>query len=266
MNIEWAKLLLPPFVYLIAIAFAVYLIWCFRLRLRRLLAYLGVKNLKVAGVEISMSSAEIDKAQDKAKNNDSIKDTDVEKRSELAMFAEIVTPYIVGSRVLWVDDNPLFNREERRAFRLLGIEVKNCLNTSEAIETLCRDDYDVVISDIGRGSIPDSNACAEVEVIRRAKMEGDNGWKTLSEINKVHDGSYIPVIFYHGSLEEEEKKNRDNIARAEGAVGATTSPAILYRWVLSVLLQKAIIRDDELRHLIMFIPREVTRRLTSNLR
>ena len=69
------------------------------------------------------------------------------------------------------------------------------------------------------------------------------------------------MVFYHGSFGENEE--RDNRATDLGAVGATTSPATLYRWVLSTLLMKAIIRNDELRHLILLIPGEMMRRLGS---
>lgn len=256
MNVEWAKLLLTPFIYLLTASLAIYLIWLFRIRLGLLVRFLGIKGLKVAGVEISMSSEEIDKAQEK-RLGAGIAEEDVEDRKDLAEFAAMVAPYVFGRRVLWVDDNPDGNTLERRAFRILGISVVNCLSTSDALEALCRDDFDLVLSDVVR-EFGVSGPCAELERVRAAADEADDGWKTLSRINEVWGFGVIPLIFYHG--DQSKQTQRDRAARDAAAIGATTSPATLYRWVLSVLLYETVKENDKLRPLLLLVSPEIRRR------
>src|ERR1044072_681943 len=120
---EVLAMLLMPFIYLAVIALAGCLIWLFRRLLRQLLTDLGVNNLKVAGIEITRSAIEIGNARREEIFHDArMEKYDQEQSQEIAKLARFVTPYITRSRVLWVDDNPVGNAVERRAFRLLGIE------------------------------------------------------------------------------------------------------------------------------------------------
>jgi CheY-like chemotaxis protein len=249
MNIEWAKLLFTPFIYLLAAAIAIYVIWHFRIRLGLLVRFLGIKSLKVAGVEISMSSSEIDNAQAKAIRENRIDQSEAQDASEIAAFAEAVAPYVGGARVLWVDNNPVNNREERRAFRLLRIEVHNCLNTDEALEALCLDDYDLVISDIERRDA--WPPCAEFA--RATESEDDSGWNTLTKIQERFSDDF-PLIFYHGTGDYFQRLERSRQATEKGAIGATTSPSELYVWVLSAILARVAKRDKKLRGLLVLVP------------
>src|SRR6478609_4564172 len=59
-------------------------------------------------------------------------------------------PDTVG-RVLWVDDHPQNNIYEKRFFETHRIAVHNVTGSADAMRLLAMYDYDVVISDMGRG-------------------------------------------------------------------------------------------------------------------
>lgn len=59
-------------------------------------------------------------------------------------------PDTVG-RVLWVDDHPQNNLYEKRFFENHRIAVHNVTGSADALRLLAMYDYDVVISDMGRG-------------------------------------------------------------------------------------------------------------------
>jgi Response regulator containing CheY-like receiver, AAA-type ATPase, and DNA-binding domains len=80
--------------------------------------------------------------------------------------------------ILWVDDNPKNNRNERRMFRQLKANVDIARNTEEALEKLSGGDYDLVISDMSRDNDPTA------------------GLEFLNELRK--DDKMTPVIFYVG--------------------------------------------------------------------
>ena len=235
-DIEWAELLLPPFVYVAAAALVLFLIWLCRWRLRELLTVLGIKSFSIAGMEVSLSTAEVESAQKR-------RGLDDDEPRELDRLAVLAAPYVKGRRILWVDDEPRGNDRERRAFRLLGIAVDNRLNTAEALKTLCRDHYDLVITDYTRCEPGPENPCRPILQLearsQKGEKEEDSGLLTLSEAQRISRG--IPVIFYHGN--SEKQSDRDKEVKAEGAYGATYSPATLYRWVLFILMQLAFTKD-----------------------
>jgi hypothetical protein len=60
-----------------------------------------------------------------------------------------------SARILWVDDRPANNEYERQLLRPHGIVFDNVVSTREAIEQLRNESYDLVITDLGRGSSSD---------------------------------------------------------------------------------------------------------------
>lgn len=64
--------------------------------------------------------------------------------------AQIVLPAISGARVLWVDQNPEHNVIERGVLEDMGIKVQLALSTDQAQTYLRTDNYDLVISNVGR--------------------------------------------------------------------------------------------------------------------
>lgn len=234
--IEWAKLLLPPFAIVVAATLALWLVWLCRVSLRVLLWELGIRNIKVFGVEVSIAAREVINAQENAVKKNRIKPEDKEEEGQITRIAEIAAPHVVGRRVLWVDDHPHYNTRERRALRAMRIEVHNGLNTDEAVEALRRDDYDLVISDITRG----------------ATSLREEGWETCAKIRSLRPS--VPVIFYHNDRGKGEE--RDIRAKREGAVGATTSPGKLFRWSLFALLRASVLEDEETRYLLSLLPED----------
>jgi CheY-like chemotaxis protein len=76
--------------------------------------------------------------------------------------------------VLWVDDHPENNIEERQALEALGIEVQTAISTDEALRRMETTRYGVVITDLGREEDGTEKTEAGVELIRavRARYRG----------------------------------------------------------------------------------------------
>jgi CheY-like chemotaxis protein len=84
-------------------------------------------------------------------------------------------------QILWLDDHPENNLNERRMFRQLNAEIDIAKSTEEALEILKSSHYDLVISDMARGN------------------EATAGLEFLEEFRKRN--KMTPVIFYVGVYE-----------------------------------------------------------------
>jgi CheY-like chemotaxis protein len=69
-------------------------------------------------------------------------------------------------RVLWVDDQPANNEDERRELRGHGFIFDNVVSTEEALFQLEHATYDLVISDLGREHSSDESPVAGKELLR----------------------------------------------------------------------------------------------------
>jgi len=83
-----------------------------------------------------------------------------------------------GTQLLWVDDHPENNLNERRMFRQLNMDIDTAKSNEEALNMLNNGNYDLIISDMVR----DNNTAAGIEFLQHLRKE-----------NKI-----IPVIFYVG--------------------------------------------------------------------
>jgi CheY-like chemotaxis protein len=227
--LDWARLLLPPFLYVFATVLLVGFIWEYRRELRALVATFSAGSGAGPGVGVDLSVDTVAAAEDAAIRLGRLLPHSREERERLTRIAQISAPFVRARRILWVDDHPHDNQFERRAFRTLGIEVVNCLGTREALDALRRDDYDLIVSDMGRENDPE-----------------DDGWVTLRHLRQIKQYTSVPVIFYHGNHDDNPK--RDIMARAAGAIGATTSPGKLFQWALFALLRKGLLDNDDLRY------------------
>lgn len=115
------------------------------------------------------------------------------------------------AQILWVDDHPENNLNERRMFRQLNAEIDIAKSTEEALEILKNSRYDFVISDMARG---DENTA------------GLSFLKKLREENKT-----IPVIFYIGVIDSEKGVPAQ-------AFGITNRPDELLHLTLDALERK----------------------------
>jgi CheY-like chemotaxis protein len=73
-----------------------------------------------------------------------------EKRELPRKSGEKTLRRIAGGSILWVDDAPLNNRLEIRALQGRGVLVDVAVGNEEAVVYAEREDYDLVLSDIGR--------------------------------------------------------------------------------------------------------------------
>ena len=142
--------------------------------------------------------------------------SDVEKTKETAeRINQLVSPnnfkQIPGASVLWVDDNPTNNTYEQQALEILGIQFTIAISTTEALNLLSHNTYDVIISDMGRP--PDKHA----------------GYTLLKEIKDRQINT--PFIIYAGS------KSQEHIieARNRGALGTTNNPQELFEMVVDAI-------------------------------
>lgn len=71
------------------------------------------------------------------------------------------------AQILWVDDHPESNANERRMFRQLGAEADIAKSTDEALEMLCHGGYDLIFSDMTRGD----QATAGLDLLRQLRRD-----------------------------------------------------------------------------------------------
>ena len=110
-------------------------------------------------------------------------------------------PKLVKRKVLWVDDYPSNNEAIIDLYRQQGVEFDLTLNTAQALDYLAKGEYDLLISDIGRGS------------------EADAGVRMIREINR-HLGSPPPILIF-SSVQAVERFGKS--AKKEGASLVTAS-------------------------------------------
>lgn len=114
---------------------------------------------------------------------------------------------VVGSTVVWVDDNPEWNLAERQILRALAINVLPVLTNDEAIAVVNKLPVALVISDIDHGD----------------DEPGDTLPGRLSAL-----GLEVPIVFYVDALDPDR-------GPPPGATSIQSEPALLVRDVLNVL-------------------------------
>jgi CheY-like chemotaxis protein len=127
-------------------------------------------------------------------------------RSPALRRARLVESAVSGARILWVDDHPENNRSECRLLQALGAEVEQVASTSEVIRRVSGTRFDLVLSDMARGS------------------EADAGIRMLGQLGP----GAPPVVFYVGQIDPSRGVPR-------GAFGIADRPETLLHLVLDVL-------------------------------
>lgn len=106
----------------------------------------NLTNIKLAGIELVLSSAQVRGALEGALDrvtSASLREWLWNNKDKVAVAA--------GSRVLWVDDYPNEVLGERRILRALGVEVIPASTTEAAIALLREDaDFDLLVTDVYR--------------------------------------------------------------------------------------------------------------------
>ncbi len=116
--------------------------------------------------------------------------------------------------IAWVDDKPLNNVFERRAFASAGIFCDTYTTNIDALNALGLMKYDLIISDIGRKGV------------------AETGWDLLSLVRKKY--ATIPFIFYTMGLTDQVKSD----ATKKGASGIAENPNELAQTVLDLITNR----------------------------
>jgi CheY-like chemotaxis protein len=145
----------------------------------------NLSAFKAMGVELSFVKDSIDAALELAQKSPQWKVEVSSKDKEHALRrAKKHLQVFSDAQLLWVDDHPENNLNERRMFRQLKAEVDTAKSTEEAIGILKSGRYDLVISDMARGD------------------EATAGLKFLQQFRK--EDKTTPVIFYVGVFDPEK--------------------------------------------------------------
>jgi CheY-like chemotaxis protein len=190
--------------------------------LREFIANIGEFSLKGAGFEASgkrkqaeaaaaLAAAAVSRPDEGTTPESAVQNT----REAVELVADVVTPRVIRragrSIVLWVDDRPDNNINERHSLEALGVSFVIATSTDEAIGKVERQSFDAIISDMSRP--PDSQA----------------GYTLLDKLRA--SGNRTPFIIYAGSRSPDDQAE----ARRRGALGCTNRPNELFEMVLSVL-------------------------------
>jgi len=128
-------------------------------------------------------------------------------------------------RILWVDDRPANNRYETAALAKLQIEVVPVTSTKAALDRLESDPepFDLVLSDWHRPELHLDTLSAGIHLLR--------------QVRKAYPT--VPVVFYHGSFETEERVARREQVLREGAFGEAVMPDELLELVAKALAMRS---------------------------
>jgi CheY-like chemotaxis protein len=125
---------------------------------------------------------------------------------KLPNFKEVETteaqPKLYQRSILWVDDKPMNNVYESSVFKQLGASIVFARSTTEAINFINQDNYDLVISDINRDEDGQSNPNAGYELLEKLRSMGNTN----------------PLVFYTGNVRYLDKQ------RSKDAFGAADKP------------------------------------------
>jgi len=127
--------------------------------------------------------------------------------------ARIVASFLAGAKILWVDDHPENNINEKRTLEDFGVQVDQVRSTTEALNRLMGRPFDLILSDMDR----DGRSDAGMELLRNLRLSD----------------CPIPLVFYVGKVDP-------NRGVPVGAFGIADQPQPLLHLVLDVLERKRI--------------------------
>ncbi len=140
---------------------------------------------KAIGVELSFVKDSIDAALELAEKSPQWKVEIPPKDKEKALKRARKHLHVFrDAQFLWVDDHPENNFNEVVMFRQLKVRMQTAKSTTEALDVLKNGRFDLVISDMARGS------------------EATDGLKFLKQFRQTNETT--PVIFYVGVFEPQK--------------------------------------------------------------
>lgn len=166
---------------------------------------------KQAEAAVALAAATVSRSDDAQVSETEIK----EAKAVANLTANTVTPQLLKqaemSSILWVNDRPQCNVNERRSLQALGINLVLATSTEEALERIQKQHFDAIISDMRRPG--------DIEA----------GYTLLDKLRAIANNT--PYIIYAGSRAPEQLTE----ARERGAIAATSRPNELFKVVLSAL-------------------------------
>ena len=141
-----------------------------------------LSGFKAVGVEFSFVETSFDAAIEFGEKSDKWDVVVPEKDKKAALSrAKQHLPLFQQAKILWVDDHPENNRNERKMLRQLKADIDNAKNSCDALEMIDCEIYDLIFSDIARDDEKDLNGLDFLKALREK-------------------GEIIPVIFYVGVM------------------------------------------------------------------
>ncbi|MFQ5632215.1 MAG: response regulator [bacterium] len=169
----------------------------------------NLAGFRALGVEFSFVKKSITKAIELAEKSEKwhVIIPEEDRQRVLARVEEHMEIF-EDAQILWIDDLPDNNQNERRMFDKLKARVEIATSTTAGLNLLKQNTFDLIISDIARGD----DETAGLEFLK-------GYWKKPEA---------VPVIFYVGTLKPEK-------GIPIGAFGITHRPDELLHLVLDVL-------------------------------
>jgi CheY-like chemotaxis protein len=117
----------------------------------------GVRSVSLGPLNFQMQEAAVEAAATaardwQAKTSNQTVDISRIRATVGPAFTPEVADNLTGKSILWVDDNPANNELVVRALRKLRLDVEETTSTESALAAMKRRHFDLVISDMGRGS------------------------------------------------------------------------------------------------------------------
>jgi CheY-like chemotaxis protein len=117
----------------------------------------GIKFVSLGPLSFQMQEAAVEAAATaardwQAKSRSQPVDVTRIRETVAPAFSPETADRLTGKSILWVDDNPAGNELAVRALRKLRLDVEQVTSTESALATMQRRHFDLVISDMGRGS------------------------------------------------------------------------------------------------------------------
>lgn len=220
---KWLELakLLPQLGWL---AIALFLILRFSGPLMQALDQRNISKLGVGIVQIEFVQEKIETAA-RSKNQ--------HLPAHLKGRIERTSKGFFDAAILWVDDNPSFSLNERRALTSLGVTVDTAKSSDEALKMVAAGNYDLVVSDLIRDE-KERDYCFGGE---DPYQPANAGCHFMRQLQRLYEGKRPqvppPLIFFSGSVDP-------NWGTPVYAFGATTRVDEFFHLVIDVLERRKI--------------------------
>lgn len=130
-----------------------------------------LSSVKTAMVELSFAEQLLDEASAQPGNEGSAAAPSASERRAAVSRLEHAVDIMRDGRILWVDDNPEWNRPLINLFAQLGMTVDTVRSTEEAVLRLRSHSYDIVLTDMRRDNEQPA-ATAGVTLVEQIEREG----------------------------------------------------------------------------------------------